>query len=367
MKTTLAQIAKALDARAEGNTELAIDGVAEPHSATPTQLALAMSEKYADGLRAGAARGAVLWDGADWRALGLEGAIFAPRPRVALCALSNQFEIAAHVQVGIHPSAIIDPTAQIAQGAAIGPFVVIGPGVVLGAGARVLAHVSIGRDTVIGAGALLHAGVRIGERVRIGAGFIAQPGAIVGGDGFSFVTPEKSGAETARETMAQTGAEARAPDDQVWMRIASLGAVEIGDNVEIGANSTIDRGTIRATRIGDGTKIDNLVQVGHNVVVGRDCLLCGQSGIAGSTRLGDRVVVGGHSAINDNIKVGDDVVIGGGSRVASNVPSGRAVWGFPATRMDQAVEGYKLLRRLPRLFDQVAKLQKSVSKTGQSD
>ncbi|MGV6813364.1 MAG: UDP-3-O-(3-hydroxymyristoyl)glucosamine N-acyltransferase [Brevirhabdus sp.] len=363
MTIELRQIAEALDARLEGDGSIRISGLAEPAAAGPGHLALAMSETYADGLKQGRARAAVLWAGADWRAIGLEAALFVDRPRMAMSAASSLFEIHPFVEPGVHPTAHVDPTAELGRGAAIGPFAVIGPGAQLGNNARVLSHCCIGRGVVIGDDALLHAGVRIGERVRIGDRFIAQPGAVVGGDGFSFVTPEKSGAETARETLAQTG-DAMA---QSWHRIASLGAVEIGDDVELGANSTIDRGTIRSTRIGSGSKLDNLVQIGHNVVIGRDCLVCGQAGVAGSTRLGDRVVVGGHSAINDNIKIGDDVVIGGGSRVASNVPTGRAVWGFPATRMDQAVEGYKLLRRLPRLFDQVAKLQKAVSKSGQSD
>jgi len=317
MTIELRQIAEALEARLEGDGSIVVDGLAEPGSAGPNQLALAMSEKYIAGLREGAARAAILWPGADWQALGLDAALFVDRPRVALCRASAMFQIAPDVAPGISPMAQVDGSAVIGAGAAIGPFVVIGPGVVLGEGARVLSHTCIGRDTVIGTDALLYAGVRIGERVTIGDRFIAQPGAVIGGDGFSFVTPEKSGAETARETMADTGT----TKEQSWMRIASLGAVEIGDDVEVGANSTIDRGTVRATRVGAGTKIDNLVQIGHNVQIGQDCLVCGQAGVAGSTRLGDRVVVGGHTAINDNIVVGDDAVIGGGSRVASNVPS----------------------------------------------
>lgn len=363
MAVKLTQIAQALDARLEGDGALLIDALAEPSMAGPGDLAMAMRDSYAPGLARGAAQAAILWPGADWRALGLRAALFVDRPRVAMSRATAAFETPPFAPPGVHPTAVIDATAQIGAQVTVGPMAVIGPGAVIGAQTRILSHVSIGRDTVIGAHALLHAGVRIGERIRIGARFIAQPGAVIGGDGFSFVTPEKSGAETARESL---GAEASVRD-QSWLRIASLGGVEIGDDVELGANATIDSGTIRATRIGSGTKIDNLVQVGHNVIVGRDCLLCGQAGIAGSTELGDRVVVGGHSAINDNIKVGDDAVIGGGSRVASNVPSGRAVWGFPATRMDQAVEGYKLIRRLPRLFDQVSRLQKAVSKTGQND
>jgi UDP-3-O-[3-hydroxymyristoyl] glucosamine N-acyltransferase len=133
-----------------------------------------------------------------------------------------------------------------------------------------------------------------------------------------------------------------------------LGGVLIGDDVEIGSGTTVDAGTIRPTRIGDGTKIDNMVMVAHNAVVGRHCLLCGHSGVAGSSVLGDRVVLGGQSGVGDNLTVGDDVVVTGGSSVLSNVPSGRVMMGNPATRMDLQVESYKALRRLPRVLRDLA-------------
>ena len=153
---------------------------------------------------------------------------------------------------------------------------------------------------------------------------------------------------------------------QAWARIHSLGGVEIGDDVEVGANSTIDQGSVRATRVGSGTKIDNLVQVGHNVVIGTDCLLCAQAAVAGSTVIGNNCVLGGKSGVADNIKIGDNVVIGAASAVLSNVPAGRAMLGYPAVKMDTHVETYKALRRLPRLLREFAELKKTVSKDGLS-
>jgi UDP-3-O-[3-hydroxymyristoyl] glucosamine N-acyltransferase len=227
----------------------------------------------------------------------------------------------------------------------------------------VASHASIAKGARIGAGALILEGARIGARVTIGDRFICQPGAVIGADGFSFVTPEKSGVEEIRETLGSR-AEIR---DQTWNRIHSLGAVTIGDDVEIGANACIDRGTIRDTMIGSGTKLDNLVHVGHNVTVGRDCLLCGQVGIAGSAKIGDRVVLGGQCGVSDNIFIGDDVIAGGASKMLTNVPAGRVVLGYPAVKMEAHVEMQKALRRLPRLAARVAALESPLSGTPESD
>jgi UDP-3-O-[3-hydroxymyristoyl] glucosamine N-acyltransferase len=199
---------------------------------------------------------------------------------------------------------------------------------------------------------LIHPGVRIQRGVRIGARVVIQPNAVIGGDGFSFVTAEPSHVEVARETLGK-GAPATLADP-TWHRIHSLGGLEIGDDVEIGSGATVDAGTIRPTRVGDGTKIDNLVMVAHNVVVGKHCLLCGQVGIAGSTVLGDRVVLAGQVGVGDNLTLGDDVVVTGGSVVLSNVPAGRVMMGNPATRMDLQVESYKAMRRLPRILRDLA-------------
>jgi UDP-3-O-[3-hydroxymyristoyl] glucosamine N-acyltransferase len=306
MKFTVEQIAAALEAEVFGAADVVITGAAEPASAGPDDLALAMNPEFADGLTQGAARAAVLWDGADWQAFGLEAAIVVPRPRYAMSGITSAMDPGPEIAPGISPMASIDPTAEIGENAAIGPMVVIGPRAKIGANARIAPHVSIAEDAVIGEDALIHAGVRIGARVEIGDRFICQPGAVIGSDGFSFVTPEKSRVEEARKSL---GTETEAINAS-WTRIHSLGTVTIGDDVEIGANSCIDRGTIRATRIGDRTKLDNLVHIGHNVEVGCDTLLCGQVGIAGSTKIGDRVVLGGQVGVSDNIFVGDDVVFG---------------------------------------------------------
>jgi UDP-3-O-[3-hydroxymyristoyl] glucosamine N-acyltransferase len=151
------------------------------------------------------------------------------------------------------------------------------------------------------------------------------------------------------------------------MRIHSLGGVVIGDEVEIGANSTVDAGTIRATRLGDRCKLDNLVHVGHNAIVGRDCLLCGMVGVAGSAVVGDNVVLGGQSGVGDNITVGDNVIAGGGTKILSNVPAGRVVLGYPAQKMSAEIDSYKAIRRLPRLFAQVEALRKAISKGDATD
>lgn len=343
---TLAQIATALGATLEGDGDLRISGASEPASARADQLALAMDPKYGDGLAQGAAQAAILWQGADWQALGLRAAIFVPRPRYAMSGLTTLMDPGPQIDAGIHPMAVVHPSAQIGAGAAIGPFVVIGADVTLGEGARIASHASLAEGSTIGRNALILQGVRIGARVHIGDNFIAQPGCVIGSDGFSFVTPEKSAVENVRKSLGSQGDAAQ----QSWTRIHSLGAVKIGNDVEIGANCAIDRGTIRDTTIGNGTKLDNLVHIGHNVQVGNDCLLCGQVGIAGSSRIGNRVVMAGQCGVNDNIFVGDDVIAGGATKIFTNAPAGRVLLGYPAVKMETHIDMQKALRRLPRFM-----------------
>ena len=359
----IGDIALALGAEAAGDLDLVIAGASEPAAAGPDDLALAMDPKFAEGLGKGRARAALLWPGADWRGLGLMAAIFAPRGRLALAGLTRLLDRGVVIAPGVHVMSVIDPGAVIGAGAAVGPFVTIGAGVQIGRGARIASHVSIGEGAEIGEDALILEGVRIGARVRIGDRFIAQPGAVIGGDGFSFVTAERSAVEEVRATLGQRG-EIRAQD---WVRIHSLGAVTIGDDVEIGANSCVDRGTIRDTEIGRGTKLDNLVQVAHNVQIGEDCLLCGQSGIAGSARIGNRVVLGGKAGVADNLQVGDDVIAGAGTLILSNAPAGRVLLGYPAVRMDSQIEIMKAQRRLPKLVARVAALEKRLGSDADKD
>lgn len=359
---TIADLAAALGAEALGDTSLTVSGAAEPAAAGPDEIALAMDRRFGDDLARGQARAAILWPEADWQALGLAAAIRAPRARYVLAGIGRVFERAPEIAPGIHPTAVVDPTATIGEGAAIAPFVVIGARVRIGARARIFAHVSIAEDAVVGDDALILQGVRIGARVRIGHRFICQPNAVLGADGFSFVTPQPGLVEEARATGTIS-----AQEQQDYVRINSLGTVVVGDDVEVGANSCIDRGTVADTTIGDGTKIDNLVQLGHNVKVGRSCLICGQGAVAGSATIGDRVVLGGASKVADHLTVGANSVITGNSGVASNVPPGRIMMGYPAVPMQQSVEMYKALRRLPRLMQRLDAAQKPVSNPASSD
>ncbi len=369
MRLTIAEIARALGAEPWGDAGAEVTGAAEPGAAGPTELALAMAPKYAENLRPGAL--ALLAPGMDPAAHGLRAAIVVPRPRLAMAGLTRAFDPDPAIAPGIHPSAVIDPDAQIGEGAAIGPFVSIGAGVRIGPRARIGAGASIGHGTRIGADVLIGPRVAILHNVAIGERAILHAGSVIGADGFSFVTETTSGVEEIRESLGQRGEAAAAPEATEagphWHRIHSLGGVKIGDDVEIGANATVDAGTIRATRVGSGTKIDNLVHVGHNVIVGRDCLLCGQAGIAGSTRIGDRVVLGGQCGVSDNIFVGDDVIAGGATKIYSNVPAGRVILGPAGLKMETELEARRNIRRLPRMVAQLAEMRDTLARLTRKD
>mgnify|MGYP005994197375 CR=1 FL=1 len=343
---TIADLAQRIGAPFEGNGNLVVISASEPATAGHDDLALAMDPKFAPDVSAGGARAAVLWDGADWQSFGLDAAILVRRGRLAMAGITATFDAGLGLQDGIHPSAVIDPTATLGADVKVGPLVVIGANAVIGDRCQIAPQATIGAGVSIGEDAVIHSGVRIGAAARLGARIFIQPGAVIGADGFSFVTQEKSAVEETRESL---GASVEAKG-QSWMRIASIGGVVIGDDVEIGANVTIDQGTIRATQIGSGSKLDNQVHIGHNVIVGAHCLLCGQVGIAGSTVLGDYCVMGGQAGAADNITIGSGAIIGAGSGVLSNVPKGKAMMGYPAVAMQNHIDMYKSLRRLPRIL-----------------
>lgn len=343
MAYSVQDIAAALGAEAFGAVDLLVDRPAEPGSAGTTDLALAMTPAYAEALTVSKARVAIVWPGADWAQMGLEAAITVPRARLAMAHLTQAFAPKRAV-TGVDSSAVI--RSRIGQDVSVGPLSMIDVDVEIGAGTQIDSHVSIGPGAKIGKNCILHPGVRIGARVQIGDNCIIQPNAVIGADGFSFVTAGPSNEERAFAGMGRGPLDP--PKDATRHRIHSLGSVVIGDDVEVGANSTIDAGTIRPTRVGRGTKIDNLVQVGHNVIVGEDCVLCAQAAVAGSTVLGDRVVMGGKSGIKDNVKIGADVVLGGGAIVLGNVAAGHFVMGYPAQDMPLYRAAQKALRKLIR-------------------
>ncbi|MEM1277245.1 MAG: UDP-3-O-(3-hydroxymyristoyl)glucosamine N-acyltransferase [Pseudomonadota bacterium] len=356
MGHSIADIAAQTGLRAEGNLALTVELPAEPRAAGPGDLAMAMDAKYADHAKESAAKAAVLWDGADWQELGFEAALFAARPKLGLAAVGDMFAYPMDLEPGIHPSAIIDPSASLGADCWIGPFTVISAGAQIGAGARIFGQASIGRDAQIGAGAMIHPGVRIGPRVVIGARFFAQYNAVVGAEGYSYLTPDQSAVEAAQAS-GDTDVKVQS---RGFRRIESLGSVRIGDDVDLGAQAAIDRGTISDTVIGRGSKLDNQVMIAHNVHVGEDCMLSAQVGIAGSTTLGDRVVMGGQVGCADHCKIGSDVIIGGGSLIGSNIPPGKVMIGLPVLPRDKFMEQQMVLRRLPQMAKQLAEIRKKL-------
>ena len=346
MAHSITNLAQALGGTVEGDSSLTVVGATEPGRAAPDELAVALTPSFIEQIPSGKALVALLPEGTNWQRLGLSAAILVYSGRATMAPLTAAFvapdEPAAH-----HPTAEVKG-AKLGGGVGLGAFTVIGYGAVIGDGTRLGHHVTIAPGAVIGSNVVIHDGVRIGPKVRIGDGSRLHPNVVIGADGFSFVSPMRTQVDAVRETLGA------ASDPQLktsaWQKIHSLGGVEIGAEVEIGSGSTVDAGTLRPTRIGDRTKVDNLVQIGHNVRVGTDCLICAQAGIAGSTDVGDRTVIGGKAGIADNLTVGSDVVLGGGTIVLANVPNGRIMLGYPAMPMDRHIASYKALRRLPRLL-----------------
>ena len=357
-RISIAEAARAAGARLEGDGALTFARLAAPADAGPDALVYAADAEALAQAAAGGARAALTGEGADWRAAGLAAALVSARPRYALAGLSALFDAARDAgPPGVDPLASVARGAAVDPTAAIGPFCVVAEGAVIGPGARLVAQVHVGRGATIGAGCLLHPGARIGWGVTLGARCIVHPNAVIGADGFSFVTPERGAAEAAR---AGEGV-GEAVRNTRLARIHSLGAVRVGDDVEIGAGATVDRGTLTDTVIGDGAKIDNLVQIAHNVTVGRNAMLCAQAGVAGSTTLGDRVVLGGQAGVADHVRVGDDVVAGARSGIGADVAPRQVVLGAPALPRDETIQILLATRRLPRLARTVAAIKKRLS------
>lgn len=351
----LSEVAKALDGTLHGDGAIEVARVVHPAEATQgTDLALALDAAMLQALGGSPARAAVVAEGADVPEDQIDGYVAVGRARVAMSRLLGIFDAPVHAPEGIHPTAVIEPDAAIGAGVRIGPFSYVGQGAAVGPDTILMSHVTVGAGAHIGGDCLLHAGARIGERVVIGDRVIVHHNASIGADGFSFVTPTLGSAEAARAGIADS-VEVR---NTAILRINSVGTVEIGDDVEVGACTSIDRGTVSATRIGAGTKIDDLVMIGHNVEVGENCMLCGQVGIAGSTRIGDRVVLAGKVGVADHITIGNDVVVGAGAGVVNDLPSGMIAVGSPAVAKSEAFESHMNLRRIGRLLRDVANIKK---------
>jgi UDP-3-O-[3-hydroxymyristoyl] glucosamine N-acyltransferase len=238
---------------------------------------------------------------------------------------------------GVHPSAIVAPSARIDATASIGPLCVIEEDANLGAHTTLVAQVFVGARAEVGSHSLLHPQVVLRENVRIGARCIVHAGAVIGSDGFGFYF-----------------------DQGQHRKIPQVGTVIVEDDVEIGSCAAIDRATTGVTIIGRGTKIDNLVQIGHNVTVGPLCLLSAQTGIAGSSRLGQGVIAGGQVGIADHVTIGDGASIGAQSGIQADVPPGVRMFGTPAQLLVETVRQAALVRRLRELFKDVKALKQKL-------
>jgi UDP-3-O-[3-hydroxymyristoyl] glucosamine N-acyltransferase len=347
---TLQEIAHAVDGQLIGDGSLRVARLAHPADLRGAgDLALAMDAKLLPLLKDASVSAAIVAAAHESDSAFIANRILVARPRVALAQLTVLFAEPVTVAPGIHPSAVIEDSTTIGKNAAIGAFVYIGADAVVGDNAILHPQTYIGAGAVIGKDALVYAGAKIGAGTQIGARTIIHFNASIGADGFSFVTPQAGSVEAAK---SGSGGMVTASNTQL-IRIASLAPVVIGDDVEIGANSSIDRGTIASTRIGNGTKIDNQVQIGHNVRVGENCMLCGRVGIAGSAVIGDRVVLGGAVGIADHVHIGDDAIVMAMSGVAGNVASRAIVGGTPALPRERVMENIFNTGRLKQFFKKI--------------
>lgn len=224
----------------------------------------------------------------------------------------------------IHPTAVVHETVTIGKKCKIGAGCYVGRGVVLGDSVTLFPNVTIFDETKVGSGTVLWSGTVIRERCEIGSGCIFHINVSIGADGFGYRPSD---------------------DGNGLVKIPQIGNVVIGNNVEIGANSCVDRGKFSSTIIGDGCKIDNLVQIGHNSVMGRSCIMAGHSGLAGSVTLGDGVIIGGSASISDHVKIHSGAVVGGGSGVIKDVPAGKTVLGYPATDAKEMLKQWVAMRK----------------------
>lgn len=227
-------------------------------------------------------------------------------------------------QVDIHPSANIDLTAVISSGAKIGAGCYIGPKVIIGENTIIYPNVTILDASTIGKNTVIWSGTVVRERCHIGNDCIIHPNATIGADGFGF----------------------RPCPERGLVKIPQIGNVIIGNGVEIGANSCVDRGKFSSTVLGDGCKIDNLVQIGHNSKLGRFCIMAGNSGLAGSVTLGDGVIIGGSASIKDHTTIGSGAIVGAGSGVTGDIPAGKTMLGYPAVEARDALKQWAILKRL---------------------
>jgi UDP-3-O-[3-hydroxymyristoyl] glucosamine N-acyltransferase len=332
----LAELAARLGCVLEGDGEIEITRVATLEQAGAGDLAFLANTKYASQLPATRASAVIV--GGD-----VNGAPCAvlrtTNPYLAFARATQALYPDKRPAPGVHATAIVAPDAVLGNDVTVGPYVVIGSGARIGARTIIHAHSVIGDGAFLGTECLLHSRVSIRERVIIGAGVVIQDGAVIGSDGFGFAPRE----------------------DGTHEKIPQVATVVIEDDVEIGANTTIDRPAVGETRVHAGTKIDNLVQIGHGVVVGKNSLLAAQVGVAGSSVIGEQVMLGGQVGITGHVTVGDRVKASAKTGVTGNVPPDSFITGYPHMDNLEWRKAYVVFRRLPEMRKQLADLEQRLA------
>jgi UDP-3-O-[3-hydroxymyristoyl] glucosamine N-acyltransferase len=329
----LQEIAARLDCRLEGSGDVEITGVAGMDDAAPSELTFLANRKYRSKLRTTRAAAVILDLDSP---LSGRPALRSDNPYLAFARALELFAPSEKPRPGIHPSAVIAPGVKMGRNASISPYVVIEEGVELGDDCTLKSFVVIYRGAKIGHRFLAHSHAVVRERVQIGDDVILQNGVVVGGDGFGF----------AKQA------------DGSYYKIVQTGTVVIEDGVEIQSNACIDRATVGETRLRRGVKVDNLVQVGHSCEVGENTLLCGQAGLAGSTRLGRNVVLAGQVGVAGHLTIGDNVIATAQSGIPADVESGKIVSGYPAMDNARWLKCSAVFTRLPELYEQVRKARR---------
>ena len=336
MTRTARELAEAIGAKVEGDGAVELRGIAAPERAGPHDLIYVEAAKHAERALSSAALCVIAGDGI--RNAG-KTVLRHRQPKLAFAKAAALLLERAPIAAGIHETAIVAPLAHIGAGVSIGPYAVIGEDTHVGDGTQIGAHSVIAAGCWIGANCRVHArvtlygGVRVGDRVEI------HTGAVIGADGFGYAFGE----------------------GRYW-KFPQVGIVEIADDVEIGANTTIDRGSLDDTRIAEGVKLDNLVHVGHNCQIGAHTVIAALTGISGSCVFGKNVVIGGQAGFGEHCHLEDGAVIGGQSGVLGGkiVRSGQTVWGTPARTMEKFKEQYVWHTRLPELAARIKELEAKV-------
>ena len=325
-----------MDAELRGDAELEVTGVKGIEEAGPAEVTFVANPKYG-GLARKTKAAAVL---VEPEFPEIEAATLRIKnPYLAFSRTLGIFYQPPAYAPGIHPTAVIDPTAEIGAGAHIGAYVVIGPRVRLGDAATLLPHVVLYPGVQAGSHFFAHAHAVVREDCILGDHVTLENGVVIGADGFGFAKNELGH----------------------WEKIPQSGPVRIGDRVDVQANACIDRATVGETRIGDGTKIDNLVQVGHASHVGENTLLCGQVGLAGSSDVGNNVILAGQSAVAGHCKVGDGVILTAQSGISHDIPAGKMVSGSPGFDNRSWLRAVTIFQRLPEMMKRLDRVEKKLA------